>query len=545
MTTYPEEFSQRNDGDGPMRALMMEAPLLVSSILKHAATYHGDTEIVSRTAQGAIHRTTYRETWKRSQQLANALRAQGLNMGDRVGTLAYNGHRHLELYFGSAGAGFVCHTINPRLLPAQIAYIINHAADRVLFIEPGFLELIETIADSLPCLEAVVVMTDKPGMPPSTRLSAVLCYEELLEAASDIFAWLAIDENSAAGLCYTSGTTGDPKGVLYSHRSIVLHAISVCLPDAFALQARSVIMPVVPMFHVNAWGLPHAAPLVGAKLVLPGPLLDGANLHALIEAESVSFTAGVPTVWMGLLDWTAANHERFHSLERVAIGGSACPPVILERFRALGVDARQAWGMTETSPVSLVNSPKTAAEPDPAKQGRPLYGVELRIVDDEGHEVAQDGTARGTLFVRGPWIASDYYRRSGTLPPARDGWFDTADVVTINAEGFVQIVDRTKDVIKSGGEWISSIELENVAMSHPAVQQAAALAMPDPRWGERPLLVIVPRAHLTISEQDVLDHFIGKVPRWSIPDKIVFADELPLTATGKLNKIRLRKTYCV
>ena len=533
-----------------MRSTMMDVPLLVPSLLRHAALHHGQTEIVSQTVEGPIHRTTYAAAWRRSGQLANALARCGLGAGDRVGTLAWNGYRHLEIYYAAAGAGHVCHTINPRLFPDQIAFIINHAADRMLFVELSFLDLLEQIADRLGTVETVVVLTDRAHMPANSRLPGLRCYEDLLAAEDEAFDWPALDENAAAALCYTSGTTGDPKGVLYSHRSMVLHAMAVCQPDAFALGARSVVMPVVPMFHVNAWGLPHAAPLVGAKLVLPGPKLDGASLHALITAEGVSFTAGVPTVWMALLDWVDANAGGFGPLQRVAVGGSACPPIMFERFRAYEVEVRHAWGMTETSPVGLVNCPKAGAARTAAaeaafsaKQGRPLFGMEFRVLDADGNEVAHDGKAFGALHVRGLWVAAGYFGLAPSAAHTLPGWFETGDVVTMDADGYVQIVDRTKDVIKSGGEWISSIDLENIALSHPAVREAAVVARPDERWGERPLLVVVLREGAAPSEQDLLAHYAGKVARWCVPDGVRFASEFPHTATGKLLKTKIRELY--
>jgi len=533
-----------------MRSTMMDVPLLVSSVLRHAALYHGETEIVSQTVEGPVHRTTYAGTWRRCGRLANVLAGCALGRGDRVGTLAWNGYRHLEIYYAAAGTGHVCHTINPRLFPDQIAFIINHAADRVLFVEMSFLDLLESIADRLRTVETVVVLTDRAHMPANSRLPGLQCYEDLLAAEDEGFDWPALDEDAAAALCYTSGTTGDPKGVLYSHRSMVLHAMAVCQPDAFALSARSVVMPVVPMFHVNAWGLPYAAPLVGAKLVLPGPRLDGASLHALMMAEGVTFTAGVPTVWMALLDWVDANADGFGPLQRVAVGGSACPPVMFERFRAHNVEVCHAWGMTETSPVGLVNWPKPGATRTPAaetafsaKQGRPLFGMEFRVLDADGNEIAHDGTAFGSLHVRGPWVAAGYFGTASSPAHAIPGWFETGDVVTMDADGFVQIVDRTKDVIKSGGEWISSIDLENIALSHPAVREAAVVARPDARWGERPLLVVVLREGAAPREQDLLAHYAGKVARWCVPDEVRFAKEFPHTATGKLLKAKIRELY--
>ena len=535
-----------------MRSTMMDVPLQVSSILRHAAPYHGETEIVSRSVEGAVHRTSYGETWPSTKRLANALIRRGLNAGDRVGTLAWNGYRHLEIYYGVAGAGFVCHTINPRLFPEQIAFIINHAPDRVLFVELSFVELLESVADKLTMVEAVVVMTDIAHMPVSGRLPGLVCYEDLLAAESEHFDWPTLDEDTAAGLCYTSGTTGDPKGVLYSHRSIILHAMAVCMPDVFALGACSVAMPVVPMFHVNAWGLPHAAPLVGAKLVLPGPKLDGASLHELIMAEDVTFSAGVPTIWMALLDWVRAEGHGFGQLKRVAIGGSACPPVIFERFRSHGIEVLHAWGMTETSPVGLANWPKPrhgGRIPEhevefSAKQGRPLFGMEFRVIDDEGKEILHDGVTFANMQVRGPWVASSYFGIENSAAHAMPGRFETCDAVTMDAEGFVQIVDRTKDVIKSGGEWISSIDLENIALAHTDIQEAAVVAKPDARWGERPLLVVVRRKDAEASREDLLAHYQGKVASWWIPNDVIFVEALPHTATGKLLKAKIRELYC-
>ncbi|MFC0389046.1 long-chain fatty acid--CoA ligase [Muricoccus vinaceus] len=531
-----------------MRAMMMDVPLLTTSILRHAAAYHAETEIVSRLPDGALHRTTYAEAWARCGRLANALRLLGLKPGDRIGTLAWNSHRHLELYYGVGGGGMICHTINPRLFPEQIAFIIGHAGDAALFVDPGFVPLLEELARRLPALPPVVVMTDAANMPHSTTLPELLCYEALLAAAPDGFDWPELDENTACALCYTSGTTGEPKGVLYSHRSAVLHAMAVCSPDVFSLSAGSVVMPVVPMFHVNAWGLPYAAPMVGAKLVLPGPKLDGASLHALMEEEGVTFSAGVPTVWMALLDWMREQGKRFASLRRMVIGGSACPPVMIERFRAHGVQVVHAWGMTETSPLGVANTPlaKHRGLPEAdmaalsAKQGRPLFGVELRVVDAQGRTVERDGVSRGSLMVRGPWVASGYFGQDDAPAFAHAGWFETGDVVTVDADGYVQVVDRTKDVVKSGGEWIGSIELENIACAHPAVREAAVVARPDERWGERPLLVLVLQDGCCVTWAEMAAFYDGKIPKWCIPDAMVVVDELPHTATGKLQKARIR-----
>ncbi len=532
-----------------MLGMMMHAPLLVSSILRHAATYHGSTEIVSKTVEGPVHRYTYAALSRRSQKLANALANLGLRQGDRVGTLAWNGYRHLELYYGVAGSGLVCHTINPRLFREQISYIIEHAADSVLFADLTFLPILEGLAGQLAGMKAVVILTDEAHMPTSEILPNLVCYERLIENEADVFDWPVFDENTASGLCYTSGTTGDPKGVLYSHRSSVLHAMAIGLPDVLNLSAMDVVVPVVPMFHVNAWGLPFAAPMVGAKLVMPGPNLDGASLHALFESEGVTFTAGVPTVWLGLLDWMDANDRKFTTLKRVAIGGSASPPIIIQRFRKLGVAVRHAWGMTETSPIGLASTllPKHQALPPEqqlaleSKQGRPLFGMEFRVDDGDGNTVARDGKAFGAMQVRGPWVAAGYFNARGSAAHTGDGWFDTGDVVTMDEDGFVQIVDRTKDVVKSGGEWISSIELENIAQAHPAILEAAVVAAPNANWGERPVLVVVVKPGQDFTRETMRALYTGKIAKWSIPDDVIIVDELPHTATGKLLKSAIRK----
>ncbi len=529
---------------------MMDVPLLVSSLIRHAGTHHADTEVVSRDAAGLIHRYTYGECHRRSRQLAQALVGLGLEPGERVGTLAWNGHRHLELYYAVSGAGFVIHTINPRLFHDQIVGIIEDAAERILFVDPTIMPLLDTLSGRLTRVEAVVVMADRSAMPTSAHWPRLLCYEDLIEGQPDGFDWPQLDERTAAGLCYTSGTTGPPKGVLYTHRSCLLQAMAICMPDTFGLSATDTVMPVVPMFHVNAWSLPYAAVMVGAKLVLPGPKLDGVSLHGLIAAEGVTMTAGVPTLWSGLLDTVEADGLDLRKVRRVGIGGSACPPVMIERFNRLGVTVVHAWGMTETSPVALASLPKhkqrdlseTDALALKAKQGRPLFGVEIRVIGPEGKDLPFDGNAIGRLLVRGPWVASHYFNAASDEPAfAEPGWFDTGDVVTIDPDGFVTIVDRAKDVIKSGGEWISSIAIENIAMAHPAVHEAAVIGRPDARWGERPVLFVVPRAGAVFTAEDCLAHFGGKVARWCVPTDVRSVETLPRTATGKLAKTALRE----
>ena len=532
-----------------MLGMMMNTPLLISSILQHAATYHAGTEIVSRTTEGPIHRYTYADLSKRSKKLANALQRLGLERGERVGTLAWNGYRHMELYYGVSGSGLVCHTINPRLFREQIGYIVEHAGDKVLFADLTFVPILESLAEQLAKLKALVILTDAAHMPSSDALPNLVCYEDLIADESEDYEWPVFDENTASSLCYTSGTTGMPKGVLYSHRSSVLHAMACTFVDALNLSASDTILPVVPMFHVNAWGLPYAAPMVGAKLVLPGPNLDGASLHALFESERVTMTAGVPTVWLGLLDWMDAYGQKLSTLKHVVIGGSAAPPIMITRFQKAGVSVRHAWGMTETSPVGLASAllPKHDALPDEqrlllqAKQGRPLFGVEFRVTGSDGQPIARDGQAFGAMQVRGPWIAGGYYNSEASPAHSTDGWFDTGDVVTMDADGFVQIVDRTKDVVKSGGEWISSIELENIAQAHPAIKEAAVVAKSDDRWGERPILVAVLKPGQSYTRHDMVDTFTGKISKWSIPDDVIIVDELPHTATGKLLKTAIRQ----
>ncbi|RAS01316.1 3-(methylthio)propionyl-CoA ligase [Cupriavidus alkaliphilus] len=527
---------------------MMSAPLLISSIIKHAARYYGSTEIVSRRTEGDLHRYTYRDCELRARKLAQALGALGVKQGERVGTLAWNGYRHLEIYYGVSGMGAVCHTVNPRLFPEQIAYIVNHAEDGYIFFDLTFLPLVEGVAPHCPNVRGWVAMTDRAHMPAEAKVP-LLCYEELLDAQDGNYEWPQFDENLASSLCYTSGTTGNPKGALYSHRSTVLHSYASAMPDALGCSASDVILPVVPMFHVNAWGLPYSVPLVGAKLVLPGPKLDGASLYELFEQEKVTFSAGVPTVWLGLLQHTQANQLKFSTFRRTVIGGSAAPPAMIRALEALDVEVIHAWGMTEMSPLGTASKllakhhdlPDAERHKIQEKQGRVIYGVDMKIVDGEGKELPWDGKAFGDLLVRGPWIIDRYFRNDTS--PLVDGWFPTGDVATIDADGFMQITDRSKDVIKSGGEWISSIDIENVAAAHPAVHMAACISAYHPKWDERPLLVVVKKPGAEVSREQLLQFFEGKVAKWWIPDDVAFVTEIPLTATGKMQKLRLREQF--
>jgi 3-(methylthio)propionyl---CoA ligase len=531
---------------------MMNWPLMIASIIRHADRCHGDAQIVSRTVEGPIHRYTYREAHARARRLANALVRLGVAPGDCVATLAWNGFRHFELYYAVSGMGAVIHTINPRLFHDQLTYIINHAGDRVVCFDLTFLALVEKLAPACAAVSTWIALTDRAHMPASSTLTNLLCYEELLAAESDTFDWPELDENTAAALCYTSGTTGNPKGALFSHRSTVLHAMAVCLPDAKGYSAQSVILPIVPMFHVNAWGIPYSAPLVGAKLVFPGAALDGKSLYELFESEKVDTSAGVPTVWLGVINYMKQNDLKFSTFRSTTIGGSACPPAMMKALRDdFGVRVHHGWGMTEMSPVGTIGAPKAKhmnLPPDERmalalKQGRPLYGVEMKIVDAEGKELPRDGVAAGNVMVKGPWVVRDYFKSELPSPLSADGWFPTGDVGSIDADGYLTITDRSKDVIKSGGEWISSIELENVAVSHPAVIEAAVIGVVHPKWDERPLLLVVKRDGASVTRDDMLKFYDGKVAKWWMPDDVVFVDELPHTATGKLSKKTLREKY--
>jgi fatty-acyl-CoA synthase len=536
--------------DKAMRGLMMDVPLLISSLIRHADRYHGDTEIVSRMVEGPIHRYAYRDAHRRARQLARVLQRLGTTAGDRVGTLAWNGHRHFELYYAVSGSGAIIHTINPRLYFDQIAYIVDHAEDGVVFFDTTFLALVEKLAAICKSVRTWVAMTDRAHMPESAL--PLLCYEDLLDTESDDFDWPVFDENTASGLCYTSGTTGHPKGVLFSHRSTLLHAYASSLPDTKCLSARSVVLPIVPMFHVNAWGLPYAGPLVGAKLVFPGPRLDPAGLYELIESEGVNSASGVPTVWLGLIHYLQQNKLKFSTLRFTTVGGAACPPAMLRTLtEEFGVQVLHGWGMTEMSPVGTINSPKAKHDRLSTderftlglKQGRPLFGVEMKVVDANGRELPPDGKSAGDLLVRGPWILSRYFKDEGSEPLTADGWLPTGDVGTIDPDGYLQITDRSKDVIKSGGEWVSSIELENIAVGHPAVAEAAVIGVTHPKWGERPLLLVVKKEGATLTRQTMLGFYDGKTAKWCVPADVVFLEELPHTATGKLYKMKLREQF--
>jgi len=528
-----------------MYALMMDRPLTLPSILEYAALYHPDREVVARTVEGPIHRYGYAEALRRSKRMAAALVAMGVRPGDRVATLAWSTHRHFELYFAVTGIGAVLHTINPRLHPDQVAWVAGHAEDSVLFFDISFSDLIAELRPRMPTVRTLVAMTDRAHAPPDA-----LVYEDLLEAQADGFDWPDVDERQASGLCYTSGTTGHPKGVLYGHRSTVLHALALALPDAFNLSARDVVMPCAQMYHANAWCTPYAAPLVGAKLVLPGRALDGASVCDLIAQEQVTFLLGVPTIWVGVADHLDQTGGRLDSVRTIAIGGSAPTAALVSRIEdRLGGQVRQIWGMTETSPLGVINTalPRHAAEDREAslqrklKQGRGLWGVDLRVVDESGGELARDGRAAGRLQVRGPWVASAYFKADGAEAFTDDGWFDTGDIATLDPEGYLRLTDRAKDVIKSGGEWISTLDLEDAVCSHPAVAMAAAVGVPHPKWDERPLLLVVLRPGQAADPEALKAHVAERVARWWTPDEVRIVPELPLGPTGKVLKRELRE----
>ena len=532
-----------------MLGQMQSHQLLISNLIVHAERHHGSAEIVSRRVEGDIHRTTWAGVARRSRQVAHALDKLGLAFGDRVGTLAWNGYRHLELYFGVSGSGRVLHTLNPRLHPDQLVWIVNHAEDRVLCFDMSFLPLVQAVHARCPTVKHWIALCDADRLPADSGIPGLTSYEAWMGGESDRYDWPVFDENTASSMCYTSGTTGNPKAALYSHRSTLLHAYGAALPDTMNLSARDSVLPVVPMFHVNAWGLPYAAAAVGCKLVFPGGALDGKSVYDLIEAEGVTLAAGVPTVWQMLLGHLQAAGLRFSTLNRTVIGGSACPPAMIDAFkRQYGVDVLHAWGMTEMSPLGTVCTLKNAqlalpqAEQDQIrlKQGRAVFGVDMKIVDGQGQELPWDGKTYGDLLVRGPWIIESYFKGEGG-DPLVDGWFPTGDVATIDADGFMQITDRSKDVIKSGGEWISSIDVENIAMAHPAVAMAACIGVFHPKWDERPIVVVVKKPGAEVTREALLAHYEGKIAKWQVPDDVVFVDAIPLGATGKMQKMVLRE----
>ena len=538
-----------------MFGLMQQRPLLISSLIDYAATWHGDRQIVSRDPEGRFHRSDYSQVAARAKRVAGALDGLGVGHGDRVATLAWNSYRHLEAYYGITSSGRVLHTINPRLFPEQLQYIMHHAEDGFIFFDPIFASLVEQLAPKLPLVRGWVALCDA-GQMPKLAVKNLLCYEELIAAASADYDWPQFDENAASTLCYTSGTTGNPKGVLYSHRSTILHAFAACSADALALSARNSILVVVPLFHANAWSLPFSAAMCGAKLVLPGPKLDPESIYMLLEQEECTKAGGIPTIWLNFLAWLENNRAKLDlsrlKLKLVFSGGAAAPRATIEKFHdLLGVFLLHAWGMTETSPLVTTGTPLAKHEGTArervvdmqVKQGRQVYGVELKVVGRDGQDLPHDGAAVGELKVRGNWVISGYFKGEGGVVVDADGWLGTGDVATIDGDGYVQLTDRLKDVIKSGGEWISSIEIENLVVSHPEVFEAAVIAISHPVWQERPLLLVQPKPGCSPSKQSILDFLSGKIAKWWMPDDVVFVESLPHTATGKLLKTELRERY--
>ncbi len=534
-----------------MRGLMQEWPLLVHTFIDHANIHHGEREIVTRRVEGDIHRTNYSEIYSRAKRFSKALRKLGVMQGEVIGTLAWNTYRHLESWYGITGIGAIYHTLNPRLFTEQLEYIINHAENQYIISDTTFVKLLEGIEKNIPNVKGFIFLTDKENMP-DTKLKNSLSFEELINAEDEDFDWVRVDENEACGLCYTSGTTGNPKGVLYSHRSNVLHTLAANSADAMGITSIDSVLPVVPMFHANAWGLSFSAPMVGCKVVMPGMNMDGESIYQLLTDEKVTFTAAVPTVWLMLLQYLEANDLKLPYLNKVAIGGSAVPKVMLEKFeKDYDVSVMHAWGMTEMSPLGTIGAFKSGMEDlsfeeqinIKLKQGRATYMVEMKITDDEGNELPWNGKDFGHLLVRGPFIASKYIKGEGGQILDNQGFFDTGDVATIDELGFMQITDRSKDVIKSGGEWISSIELENAAVGHEEISEAAVIGIAHPKWDERPLLICVPVEGKTPSKEDVLEYLKEKVAKWWMPDDVVFVEEIPHTATGKIQKITLREQF--
>ena len=537
-----------------MLGLMQSQPLLISSLIEFADRHHSDGEIVSRRVEGDIHRYTWSDVARRSRQVAGALDGMNIAFSDRVATLAWNGYRHLELYFGVSGSGRVLHTINPRLHPDQVVWIANHAEDQVLCFDMSFLPIVQAVHARCTTIKQFVAMCDADKLPADSGIPNLISYEAWIAQQATQYTWPQFDENSASSMCYTSGTTGNPKAALYSHRSTTLHAYAAALPDVMSLSARDSVLPVVPMFHVNAWGIPYSAALTGCKLVFPGPAMDGKSIYELIEGEKVTYAAGVPTVWQMMLGHMKPAGLKFSTLKRTVIGGSACPPAMIHAFQEdYGVEVLHAWGMTEMSPLGTLNTLKNKQLSLPQesqmkirlKQGRAIYGVDMKIVDADGKELPWDGKTYGDLLVKGPWIVKEYFKGEGGDPLVKDeagaGWFPTGDVATIDSDGFMQITDRSKDVIKSGGEWISSIDVENIAMSHPAIAMAACVGMPHPKWDERPIIAVVKKPGMDVSVAELLKFYEGKTAKWQIPDDVVFVDAIPLGATGKMQKMKLRE----
>ena len=533
-----------------MLGLMQNQPLMISSLIEFADRHHGEAEIVSRRVEGDLHRCTYKQIAARARQIANALDSLKLAFGDRVATLAWNGYRHLELYFGVSGTGRVLHTLNPRLHPDQIAWIANHADDQVLLFDMTFLPIIKAMHYKATGIKHYIALCDADKLPADSGIPGLMSYEAWIGSQPSTYDWPEFDEYSASSMCYTSGTTGHPKAALYSHRSTLLHAFAGAMPDALNMSARDAVLPVVPMFHVNAWGLPYAAAMTGAKMVFPGPAMDGKSIFELIESEKVSFAAGVPTVWQMMLAHMQAEGLRFSTLKRTVIGGSACPPAMISAFNDVyGVEVLHAWGMTEMSPLGTVCTLKNkhlALSADEKmkvrlKQGRGLYGVDMKIVDPDGKELPWDGKVFGDLLVKGHWIIRDYFN-SDAGSPLVDGWFPTGDVGTIDSDGYLQITDRSKDVIKSGGEWISSIDVENIAVAHPAVAMAACIGIKHPKWDERPIIAVVRKPGAQVTREELLAFYDGKIAKWQVPDDVVFVDAIPLGGTGKMQKAKLRES---
>jgi 3-(methylthio)propionyl---CoA ligase len=535
-----------------MLGLMQNQPLLISSLIDFAERHHSDGEIVSRRVEGDLHRYTYKDLAVRSRQVANALDGMNLAFSDRVATLAWNGYRHMELYFGVSGSGRVLHTLNPRLHPDQVVWIANHAEDQVLCFDASFLPIVQGVHARCTTIKHFVMLCDADKLPQDSGIPNLISYEAWIGKQRSTYTWPVFDENSASSMCYTSGTTGNPKAALYSHRSTVLHAYAAALPDVMNLSARDSVLPVVPMFHVNAWGIPYSAALTGCKLVFPGPALDGKSVYELLESEKVTFAAGVPTVWQMLLGHLQAGGLKFSTLKRTVIGGSACPPAMIAAFNDLyGVDVLHAWGMTEMSPLgtlcTLKNKHLTLSKEEQMKiklkQGRAIYGMDMKIIDETGHELPHDGKAFGDLLVKGPWIVTEYFKQSeepSPISPLVDGWFPTGDVATIDPDGYLQITDRSKDVIKSGGEWISSIDIENIAVAHPAVAMAACIGVYHPKWDERPIIAVVKKPGTEVTREALIAFYEGKTAKWQIPDDVVFVDAIPIGATGKMQKNKLR-----